>query len=171
MVCFQLGDHLHGANLRRAAERAGGEGGAHEIKRRFVSGKPSFDLGDDMHDVAVALDDHQVFHLHGAEIAHPADVIARQVDQHDVLGPFLGVGQQFGFVRLVLFGCLAAGPRSGDGPDLNVPLFAPDMDFRGSSHQAEPVQFEQEHIGRGIDRARRAVNVERTGRNSRGKPL
>ena len=47
-----------------------------------------------MHHVRVSLDLHHVGQLDRAELGHPADVVAAQVDEHDVLGPFLGIGQE-----------------------------------------------------------------------------
>ena len=43
-----------------------------------------------MHHVAVALDRHQLVDLLGPKGDDPADVVAGQVDQHDVLGQLLG---------------------------------------------------------------------------------
>ena len=52
------------------------------------------DRRDQVHDVAVALDPHEVDDLDGARHADPAQVVAGQVDEHHVLGPLLGVGEQ-----------------------------------------------------------------------------
>ena len=48
-----------------------------------------------MHDVAVTFDGHDVADLHAAVAGDPANVVAAQIDEHDVLGPFLGIGDQF----------------------------------------------------------------------------
>jgi len=84
---------LHRADFRRAADRAGGKRRAHQIVIRFAGGQFSLHLRDDMHDVAVTLHDHQILHLHAAEIAHAADVVAREIHEHDVFGAFLRVGE------------------------------------------------------------------------------
>jgi anthranilate synthase component 1 len=48
-----------------------------------------------VHDVAVAFD-HELFaDLDRARLADLADIVAAEVDQHQVLGTFLGVGEQF----------------------------------------------------------------------------
>ena len=44
-----------------------------------------------MHHVAVALERHHLVDLHGAELDDPTDVVAGQVDEHDVLGDLLRV--------------------------------------------------------------------------------
>jgi hypothetical protein len=55
----------------------------------------AFDVADDVHDVRIALDGKGVGDLHAAGLGDAADVVARQVDQHQVLGALLGVGEQF----------------------------------------------------------------------------
>ncbi len=49
----------------------------------------AFEGADEVHDVAVALDEHEVLDLDGAEFADAADVVAAEVDEHDVLGDAL----------------------------------------------------------------------------------
>ena len=69
-----------------------------------------------MHDVAVALDRHELVDLLGAEAHDPPDVVAGQVDQHDVLGEFLGVLGQLALEQAVVLLVLApwaASRRSG----------------------------------------------------------
>ncbi len=83
-----------------------------------------------MHDVAVSLDDHQVFYLHRTKIAHAADVVAREVHEHDVFGAFLRVGEQFFFERGIFVGIFSARTRAGDRADFNFAFLAAHMDFR-----------------------------------------
>ncbi len=56
-----------------------------------------------VHDVAVALDVAVVLDAHGARLADPAQVVAAEVDQHQVLGAFLLVRQQLLLEQQVLF--------------------------------------------------------------------
>ena len=46
--------------------------------------------------MGVTLEHHQLFHLFGAELHDPPDVVAGQVDQHDVLGALLGMFRELG---------------------------------------------------------------------------
>jgi hypothetical protein len=50
-----------------------------------------------VHDVRVALDGHEIRHGDAAELADAADVVAGQIHQHEVLGFFLFIGEQFLF--------------------------------------------------------------------------
>ena len=43
----------------------------------------ALERADQVHDVGVALDEHQVLHLDGAEFADAADVVAAEVDEHE----------------------------------------------------------------------------------------
>ena len=61
-----------------------------------------------MHHVGVALH-HQLRHLHRTDFGNAPHVVAPQVDQHHVLGPLLGIGQQFTLKAQVRRLVLAAG--------------------------------------------------------------
>ncbi len=74
---------------------------------------------DEVHDVRVALDEHEVLDADGAEFGDAAYVVAAEVDEHDVLGDFLLVGAEVGFEGAVfdLVGGASAG--AGDGAVLD----------------------------------------------------
>ena len=65
-VVLQLGDDLHRADLRRAGDGAGGEAGAQRVVGRQAVAQLAGDVRDEVHDVGVALDVHDLRHLHGA---------------------------------------------------------------------------------------------------------
>ena len=65
--------------------------GARPLRRLALEG------ADQVHDVGVALDEHEVFDFDGAELGDAADVVAAEVDEHDVLGNFFGVGAEVFF--------------------------------------------------------------------------
>ena len=77
-------------------------------------------LRDDVHDVAVGLDRHERVDVHRPVLAHPPEVVASEVDEHDVLGALLLVGQQTLGDHRVLGGVGAARARPGDGPRRDV---------------------------------------------------
>jgi hypothetical protein len=55
---------------------------------------------------------------YAAGLGHAAQVVAREVHQHDVLGILLRIGEQPGFIRQVLGGIGAARQRAGDRPQV-----------------------------------------------------
>ncbi len=62
-----------------------------------------------MHYVTVALDHHDIGKLDRAELRDTAHVVAAQVHQHHMFGPFLGIGEQlFGQSLVFLLGAAAA---------------------------------------------------------------
>ena len=99
----------------RAGQRAGREGGGeHVVGGRGPGASSPDDGGDQVHDVAVPLDAHEVDDLDGARHADPAEVVAGQVDEHHVLGALLRVGEQLLGERGVLLRRGAARPGAGD---------------------------------------------------------
>ena len=56
-----------------------------------------------------------------AELGHPADVVAAEVHQHEVLGALLGVGRQLLGERRVLLRRRAARAGAGDRADVTSP--------------------------------------------------
>ena len=83
-------------------------------------GQPALDARDEVHDVRVALDGHELRHPHGAGVAHAADVVAAEVDQHDVLGALLLVALQLLAEPEVLLRGGAARARAGDRVRLDL---------------------------------------------------
>ena len=88
---LQLVDDLHRPHLGRAGERAGGQRRAQHVHRPDPLAQRARDLADDVQDVRVGLDHHQLVDADRAVLADPAEVVAAEVDQHHVLGPLLGV--------------------------------------------------------------------------------
>src|SRR5262249_2868059 len=84
-------------------QRTRGKSHTYGVPRPQVRSKTTGHLADDVHHVRVSLDPHSLRNLHAARLAHPTDIVARQVDQHDVLGAVLIVGDQLSGQRFVLF--------------------------------------------------------------------
>src|SRR5690606_5744790 len=80
---LQLGDDLTGVDLGRAADGAGGKAREYRVDRVVLRAvEPALDIGDDMHDVAVAFDRVALGHAYAARARYPADVVAAEVEQH-----------------------------------------------------------------------------------------
>jgi hypothetical protein len=117
-----------------------------------------------VHDVAVALEGHQLVDLSGAELDHPAHVVAGQVDQHDVLGPLLGVldqlgGQAGGRARRC---CPGSGCRRSAGRS-PVPSSSCTMRLGRTAHQGQLGLAHEVHVRARVDLAQHPVDVERIG--------
>ena len=56
-----------------------------------------------MHHVAVALKNHGFVELLSTELHHTTNIVAGEVDEHDVLGDLLGMFTQFSAETTILF--------------------------------------------------------------------
>jgi len=80
--------------------------------------------------VRVAFDLHLLTHLDRPGLGDPADIITAEVDQHQVLGAFLLVGQQLG-LEGGIFGLVGtARPGAGDRPHRHLAVLEPGQDLR-----------------------------------------
>ena len=82
-----------------------------------------------MHHVRVALDHHVFRQADGARSGDAADIVAAQVDEHEMLGDFLGVGEQFRLHGAVLGLAAPAAPRTRDRSHRDAPLLGADEDL------------------------------------------
>ncbi len=134
----------------------------------WPSASAPVDVRDDVHHVAVALDDELLVGVDRADPRHPADVVAAEVEQHQVLGALLGVGQQLGLERRVLGRGRAARPGAGDRADGDHAVLDPHQDLGAGADHLEAAEVEVEHVGRGVGAPQRAV--EREGRQVEVQP-
>ena len=74
----------------------------------------SLHIGHDMHDLAVIFEEEAVGDAHAADLRDAADIVAAEVEQHQMLGALLGVGEKLLGERLVFLRRGAARPRAGD---------------------------------------------------------
>ncbi len=114
-----------------------------------------------MHDVAVALDLHEARHPDAARARHPAEVVAPQIHQHDVLGALLGIGQQLLGQPPVLGGVGAARPGAGDRPRPDVLARHPHQHLGRGADQRRLGALEQHHVGARVDHPQRPVERQR----------
>ncbi len=123
-----------------------------------------------MHDVRVALDLLERGDLHGPRRGDAPEVVARQIDQHRVLGVLLGVPGQLGRQGAVLFGGLAARPRARDRPEERAPPLEPSQRLRARSDDLRASGPYEVQVGRWIQQAERAVHGERIRLARAGEP-
>ena len=170
---LELVDQLHGVHLGRARERARRECGFEHIHAGAlvtlcVIGQNAFHIAHDVHDVAVALDHKCLGHFHTANLGDAANVVARQVDQHHMLGTLFGVVDQLHFSRLVGFRRGAAWPRArqrADGDFLSLGRgLLPHQNFGRGPHHMRIAQVVVIHIRAGVQRTQGAIQRQRAGR-------
>ena len=131
----------------------------------------ALDVRDDVHDMAVALDEELSVTLTVPIVGDAADVVAAEIEQHQMLGALLGIGEQFVFQRLVFVRRLAARARAGDGPDRDDAVARPHQDFRAGADDGETGEIEVVQKRRRIEPPQRAIERERRQRERRGEAL
>ena len=141
---------------------------AGSVARRTSIGTPPVDqvaghLGREVHHVAVALERQQLVHVHGAEAGDAADVVAGQVDQHDVLGHLLGVLPQLaGHAPVVLVGAPPTA-GAGDGPGDHPPAQQLHHRLGRGPDDGDLRMAEEVHVRAGVDLPQHPVHVVRVG--------
>ena len=162
---LQLVDDFHRPHLGRAGQRAGGEGGAEYVEIIDTRREQAFDVGHDVHDMGVALDDHLVGDLDAAGLRDAANIVARQIDQHDMFGAFFFITQQFfgqGAVLLRRGATRAGAGQRADGDLAAVRRgFLTHKNFRRGANHLKIAEVVVIHVGRGIQRTQRAVQGQR----------
>ncbi len=119
----------------------------------------------------IALDDHALGHHHTAGAGNPPHIVAPEVDQHQVLGDLLGIGQQFPLEREILR--LRAPAPAGARDRAHGDLFAlqPRQHLGRGADDLEIPQIEKEQVRRGVDVAQRPVEIHRVARERRAETL
>src|SRR5215471_1055845 len=127
---FQFANDLHRPDFRRAGDGSGRKSRSNCIKHATTTAHTADYVGYDMHDVAVALDLHELCYSNRAEFRHSTNVIASEIDQHDVLGALLRIRQQLRGVGFVLRWSEASRARACDWTNLHSVTGQPDVHFR-----------------------------------------
>src|SRR5712692_3713699 len=147
---FKLFDNFHGADLGRAGDGAGGKASHQRVQAIHIFAETAAQCGDDVHDVGKTFDGHELLDLDGAVIADAAEIVAAEIDKHDVLGAFFFTGQQFFFEALVFGFVFAAGPSSGNGAVENIAALDFHEQFGRSAHNADADHHQKEDIRRRV---------------------
>ena len=123
------------------------------------------DGGHELVDRRVGLDGHERRHVHAPQRAHAAEVVADEVDDHEVLGARLLVVAQRGAAVGVLdrMGGARRGALDRLGLDHPLAVDAQEALGRGAQHR-QVAEAQQRRVRRRVARAQRAVGGERLDR-------
>ena len=159
-LAFGRRDELHGADLGSAGQRAGREDRAQRVEGIELRPQPRLHMRDEMEDVAVALDLHVLADRDGPGPGHAPQVVAAQIDQHDVLGPLLRV-------LLELFGQPRVLPRIGtawararDRVGRQPVALHLEEQLRRRADDLERGRADEEQVRAGVDAPKRAVQPD-----------
>ncbi len=130
-VGFELADDLHGADLGGAGDGAAGKHGGEDVVEGGARTQGGGDGGGHLVEGLVALDGEEVVDVHGAGKADAAEVVAEEVDDHDMLGAVLFVALERERGGGVFGGVEAAGHGAlhGAGGDFVGESFGAEEEF------------------------------------------
>ncbi len=123
-----------------------------------------------MHDVREAFDDDANGNFDGAGLRDAPDVVAGEVDEHDVLGELLRIGEELGGQRFVFGGRSPTASRAGERSHRGDFVFHPHQRFRRGARDLKRGnaaffgEIDEIHVRRRRQDAKRSVDVERVGR-------
>lgn len=158
---FELVDDLHGSNLRCSGDRAGGQAGSKGVEGIEAGSELAGDIRGDVHHVAVALDDHYIGDFDAAKAGDAADVVASEIDQHDVLRTFFGIGQKL-FSEGTIFGFGgSAWTSSGEGSHGHFAIDDTAHDLGRTADESDLGHPQVEHEWAGVYDPQGAVDFER----------
>ena len=93
---LQIADHLHGAQLGGAGDRASGEGRRYHIGDGQARAQARFDPCHQVMDVGQVHDARRVGNAHAAGYRDAAKIVAHQIDDHRQFGAVFDAGEQCG---------------------------------------------------------------------------
>ena len=103
-----------------------------------------------MHHVGKPLHHELLGDFDAADFRHAPDVVAAEVDEHQVLGELFGIVRQLPLHRHVVRFVAAAAPGAGQRPMHDHAVFEPRQDFRRRAHDVKFAQVHEHHVGRRI---------------------
>src|SRR5581483_3058598 len=154
-------DDLHGPQLRRAGHRAARETSAHGVDHADVRAQLPADRGDQLMQRLVRFGDHEPRDVHAANFADPAQIVADQIDDHEVLRPGLAAAGELGPEPFVLGRRSAARGRALDRLALHrAGAVHTQESLRRRGRHGYPGDLEVRRVRRRIDPAQPAVEGE-----------
>ena len=103
-----------------------------------------------MHHMRVAFKAHKLRHSYGAVFAHAPNIVAPQVHEHRVFGPFLLIVFELRRQALVLRVVGPAGPGPGDWMRDHVAAFNPNQHLRRRPDDGEWSHLDEVHVRRWV---------------------
>ena len=164
-VALELGDDLHRTDLGRAGDGPGREAGPQHLEGAHALAEIADHLGDQVGHVREPLRLHEALDMDASCLAHAREVVSAEIDQHHVLGSvLLRLEEALGVSRSWC-------GRSGDRVETHAPTLDLDKGLRRGADQGDLAELEEERVRRGIDAAKRAVEIERARRGRSLGPL
>src|ERR1700722_7743061 len=111
---FELCNDLHTTKLRHPGDRTAGKHRAQRLYRCHVGSQYPTHVGNDVMHVSIGLDRHELIYPNSARLTHATQIVALEVNEHDVLRPLLRVLDQRRHLSDVISRSATSWSRSGD---------------------------------------------------------
>ena len=121
--------------------------------------------------VGIAFQAEQLRYPNAAGLAAATEIVAQQVDDHEVLRPVLFAALQFFGQRLILLRRAAPRPRTLDRPRLDPAVLNFDKTLGRQAQQGAASHFQIGRERRGAALAQRAIGAERIALVMAAEPL
>src|SRR5580658_5777449 len=106
------------------------------------------------------LDVRESFYAYRAGSGHPSNIVATQIDQHDVFGDLFFVDENLGFECSILLVVVTAWSGASDRPRAHDALVYSHQHLGRSAHDLMLARVQQIHIRRGVERSQDAIKRE-----------
>ncbi|CHI31669.1 Uncharacterised protein [Salmonella enterica subsp. enterica serovar Typhi] len=168
-LSFRIGNQLHGAYFRRAAQGAHVHAGAIGVQRVEIVTQFAHYPGNQMHHVRIAVNFGQIGNVATARRTDARQVIARQIDQHQMFGKLFLVGTHVQLNTAVeisvqrTIGAATAWTGTRDGVNLNLTAGGVIFQraFRRRAEKREIIILHKEHIRAGVALFQHVVGSQR----------
>ena len=160
-VGFEFLNDFHRTDFWRAGQGAGREAGDKSVERIKAFVQLALNVGHDVHDMAEAFDTEAFGDFHRAKRGNPANIVAAEIEQHQMLGTLFRVGEQFAFEGLVFLMGFAAPSRAGKRADGDDIIAQAHQDFRRTAHHRKAAHIKKYQERRGVNPTQRAVKGKR----------
>ena len=167
---LQLGDQLHRADFRRARYRSRREDASHQLIERDAVDQAGLNARGHLVQRLERLDREQVRDFDAADIGNTAEVVAHQVDDHQVFRALLGVGGQHALGLLVGRRIRAARAGALHRPGRNRLAVALDEQFWRSGQDRMVAGFDDAAVGDALLLAQLAVKRDRWPLQAKPRP-
>ena len=168
---FEFLNYLHGTHFRRARQGARRECGLQDIQWLHIGFELTNNIRDDMHDMRISLDTELISDINGTCLGNAPDIVAPEVDKHQMLCELFGIFQQFFFMRLVGFFGSTAWACTCQRSNSDFTVFETHENLWRRTNNMMITQVQIEHIGRRIKRTQRPVQIKCRCRKRNGLTL
>src|SRR2546430_3417561 len=130
LITFQFADDLHRPYLGCARYSARRKSCPQCLEGRDIIAQSPHNVRDQVHDMRIAFDFHEIVYLDAAWLTDASNIVARKVDEHNVFGPLFGIAfQLFGKLQVAL-AIRATWTRPCDGANGDFSIFEAYEQFR-----------------------------------------